>query len=329
MIYIETGRADIRWNLALEYYFTAEKDIGEEEIFLFWTTQPALIIGKFQNAMEEIDLNYAREKGIRVVRRLSGGGTIYADEGNWMFTFITRGDTDNICFQKYTMPILEALRGMGVDATFNGRNDLVIDGKKFSGNAQYKMAGKTVHHGTLMLNMNVEQMVRSTMVDDQKILSKSIKSVRDRVTNVSEYLPQKMDSMEFKRRMVDAVMGKERREYVLTPEDQARIGEIAETKFDGWDIIFGATPKFSIERVGRLPGGRMCFSMEIKRGCIERCGVSGDFFGTVDAAAFDRALRGCPYRRADVEQALLNGGLENAVMGISVKEMAAIIADQE
>lgn len=328
MIYIETGAADICWNLAVEYYFTVEKDIGEDTIFLFWRTEPALIIGRYQNALEEIDLQYAREHGVKIVRRLSGGGTIYADKGNWMYTFITKGDADGICFRKYSQPIVDGVRSMGVDAGFNGRNDLVIGGRKFSGNAQYHLAGNTVHHGTLMFSCDVEQMVRCTTVDAQKILSKSIKSVRDRVTNVSEHLPEKMDAETFKERIVDYVMQGCRREYELTDEDRRRIHQIAKEKFDNWEAVFGGTPKFSIERSARLSGGRMTFSLEVRKGRILSCSVSGDFFADVDSVAFDEALRGCLYRRNDVCEALEKAGLDGAVYRVSAADMAELIVQE-
>lgn len=324
MIYIETGSVSAAWNLAAEYYFTAEKELGQD-IFLFWRTEPTIVIGRFQNPREEIDLPATREKGVKIVRRLSGGGTIYSDPSNGMFTFITRSDADGINFTKYLIPVIDALKEMGVDATFNGRNDLVIGGRKCSGNAQYNLAGKTVHHGTLMFDVNVEEMVRLTTVDPQKILSKSIKSVRERVTNVSEHLPEPMEFDEFKRRIVRSVAG-EGSEYVMTDEDRARIGEIAREKFGTWESVFGTGPKFSIERSRRFEAGRMTFSLEVEKGCITRCAVSGDFFGDAAPEDFDKALKGCRYRRDDVLAALKRAELD--VYRISDEEMADLIVEE-
>ena len=165
MIYIETGSTDVYYNFALEYYFAAVKKL-DDTVFLLWRTTPTLMVGKYQNTLEEICQDYAQAHGINVVRRMSGGGTIYTDMGGWQFTFIEQGDTNEIHFQAYTKPIVDALRALGVPADFNGRNDLLIDGRKVSGNAQYKLAGSTVHHGSLLFDTDIEQMVASTTVAD-------------------------------------------------------------------------------------------------------------------------------------------------------------------
>lgn len=128
MIYIETGSTDVYYNFGLEYYFTAEKKLPEP-VFLFWRTTPTLMIGKYQNTLEEINKKYVDAHNIHIVRRLSGGGTIYTDPGGWQFSFITQGDSDSIQFQQYLTPVLDALQGMGIPAEFNGRNDLTVEGK--------------------------------------------------------------------------------------------------------------------------------------------------------------------------------------------------------
>ena len=200
MIYIETGSTDVYYNFALEYYFTLEKRLPET-VFLFWRTTPTLMVGKYQNVLEEINKPYADEHGIHLVRRMSGGGTIYTDMGGWQFTFIQHKEAGEIEFGQYIAPVIDALREMVVSASFNGRNDLTIDGKKFSGNAQYRLGDCIVHHGSLLFDTDIEQMVASTTVDSYKITSKSIKSVRDRVTNISEHLPSPMDAETFKETM--------------------------------------------------------------------------------------------------------------------------------
>ena len=193
MIYIETGSTDVYYNFGLENYFATEKRLPDT-VFLFWRTTPTLMVGKYQNILEEINKPYADAHGIHLVRRMSGGGTIYTDLGGWQFTFIQHKEAGEIEFGQYIAPVIDALREMGVSASFNGRNDLTIDGKKFSGNAQYRLGDCIVHHGSLLFDTDIEQMVASTTVDSYKIISKSIKSVRDRVTNISEHLPVPMDA---------------------------------------------------------------------------------------------------------------------------------------
>lgn len=254
MLTIKNTSLDPFFNLALEYYFTVEKQLPDT-VFLFWQTSPTLMVGKYQNVLEEINKPYVDAHNIHLVRRMSGGGTIYTDPGGWQFTFIQRKDHKEIQFQEYIRPVIQALEQLQVPASFNGRNDLIIDGKKFSGNAQYHLGNSIVHHGSLLFDTDIEQMVASTTVDDYKILSKSIKSVRDRVTNISEHLVQPLDSAEFKKHMIHHIMQGSTDVYLPTAEDQARIRQIAIEKFNNWDCLFGASPKFNIERTGRFAGG--------------------------------------------------------------------------
>ena len=170
-------------------------------------------------------------------------------------------------------------------------------------------------------------MVESTTVDSYKILSKSIKSVRDRVTNIAEHLPAPMDAETFKACMVRHIMGGSDASYEITPEDDKRIRELAAEKFNNWERIYGADPKFNIERTGRLAGGKMQFKIDVQRGVIKSAAVYGDFFSTLDAETICAALVGCRYERSAVLEALQAHGIDGAVYRISAREMAEVIAD--
>ena len=326
MIYIETGSTDIFYNLATEYYYAAMKPL-EDTAFLLWRCGPTLVVGKFQNTLEEIRLDYAREHGINVARRLSGGGTVYFDMGGWEFTFIERDGREAISFQRYTRPILEALRSLGVPADFNGRNDLLIDGRKFSGNSQYKLPGCTVHHGTLMFDVDIAQMVASTSVSDEKILTKSIRSVRERVTNIADHLPRPMDAEAFKEHLIAHVVGEGGARLEPGPADRAEIERFAREKLATWEWRFGRNPKFSIQRAGRFPGGRIEFQLEVKKGEITQAAVSGDFFAGEKADGLAEALIGCRYDREALRQRLAERGFDGVVYGITIDDMAATIVD--
>ena len=326
MIYIETGSSDVYYNFGVETYFTLEKRLPDT-VFLFWRTTPTLMVGKYQNVLEEINKPYADQHGIHIVRRMSGGGTIYTDPGGWQYTFIQHGQTQQIEFRQYIAPVIDALGELGVHAEFNGRNDLTIDGKKFSGTAQYRMGDSLVHHGSLLFDTDIQQMVASTTVDSYKILSKSIKSVRDRVTNIAEHLPAPMDAETFKECMVRHIMGGSDAVYTITPDDDQCIREIAAEKFNNWERIYGADPKFNIERTGRLAGGKMQFKIDVQKGVIQSTAVYGDFFSTLDAETICAALAGCRYERSAVLDALQAHGIDGAVYRISAREMAEVIAD--
>ena len=326
MIYIETGSTDIFYNLAAEHYFAARKKLGETA-FLMWRTTPALVVGKYQNTLEEIRQDYADAHGIQVARRLSGGGTIYADLGGWMFTFIRQDDSEAIQFRQYTQPIMDALRALDVPAGFNGRNDLLIDGRKFSGNAQYKLTGSTVHHGTLMFDVDIGQMVAATSVADEKIISKSIRSVRERVTNISEHLKEPMDAEAFKRHLIGFVVGEDGARYEPTDEDRAEIARFAREKLATWEWRYGMNPKFSIERAGRFAGGRIGFRLDVKKGLIAAAAMNGDFFAGEKADQLADALVGCRYERQAVRERLLEKGFDGVIYGIGIDDIAATIAD--
>lgn len=326
MIYIETGSTDVYYNFALEYYFTVEKKLSDT-VFLFWRTTPTLMIGKYQNVLEEINKPYVDQHNIKLVRRMSGGGTIYTDLGGWQFTFIQHQNNGDIEFHQYIAPVIDALQELGIEAAFNGRNDLTIGDRKFSGNAQYRLEDCIVHHGSLLFHTNIEQMVASTTVDDYKILSKSIKSVRDRVTNITEHLSAPMEAETFKDSMVRHIMAGSTATYQVTAEDDACIRQIAQEKFNNWEHIYGADPKFNIERTGRFAGGKMQFKIDVQKGIIRGISVYGDFFSTLDAETICAALINCRYDQSAVLEALLTHHIDGAVYRISAKEMATAIVD--
>lgn len=307
-----------------EFVFQTFRD---DDVFLLWQNSPAVIVGSYQNICREVHVETLRKLGIPVVRRMSGGGTIYTDLGGWQFTFIQHRETEEIEFHQYIAPVIDALGELGVHAEFNGRNDLTIDGKKFSGNAQYRLGDCIVHHGSLLFDTDIRQMVESTTVDSYKILSKSIKSVRDRVTNIAEHLPAPMGPETFKECMVRHIMNGSDAVYEVTAEDNARIREIAAEKFNNWERIYGADPKFNIERTGRFAGGKMQFKIDVRKGVIQSAAVYGDFFSTLDAETICAALTGCRYERSAVLEALMSHGIDGAVYRISAEEMASVIAD--
>lgn len=321
MIYIETGSKDVFYDLAAEYYFAVEHPL-DEPVFLFWQTTPTIVVGKYQNTLEEINRDYVEAHNIQVVRRLSGGGTVYADLGNWMYTFITYGDADEIQFHKYLAPIIAALGEIGVKAEFTGRNDLVVDGKKVSGTSQYKLKGNTVHHGTLLFNEDIEQMVASTNVDAEKFLSKSIKSVRQRVTNISEHLPAPMDIEEFKDRMVAAILGDGKR-YCMTEADKARVNAIADEMFRPWERRYGSDPKSTMTNSARFAGGKVEVHLDVSKGVIRSARLSGDFFASEKADGLTERLIGCRYDRASVRACL--GDLADSIYGVTPDELIGLI----
>ena len=301
MIYIDTKSTDVFYNFGVEYYFSREKKL-DDDVFLMWRTTPTLMIGKFQNTLEEIDAKYAREHNITVVRRLSGGGTIYTDMGGWQFSYITQSCGIEIEFERFISPIVEILRSLGLDAALTGRNDITVNSKKVSGNTQFKLGEMTVHHGSLLFSTDLNELVRSSTPNPYKITSKAISSVRERVTNISEHLAVPMTCEEFRDMTVKKLTD---RVYEITPEDDERIRVYAREKFADEKIIYAASPKFDIEKVLHLEGGSFTIGYSVFHGKIIEAGIRGDFFAGVSAEELENALIGCDFAPESVREALL------------------------
>ena len=316
--------ADAKFNFALEKYAMEELNIAPS-YFLFWRTTPTLMIGRYQNTLAEINMPYAREHDINIVRRVTGGGTVYTDPNGWQFSFIVRQPGERrIEFASFTKPILEAMHALGVDAQHTGRNDLTIDGKKFSGNAQYVRRDVVLHHGSLLFDTDLEALVRALSVDDEKIISKGIQSVRQRVTNIADYLPRKMTSLEFRDVMLSFLL-KEMDTYVLTERDIRRVMELRASLFDKWEWNFGNDPKFNVTREGRFAGGKFTARAFVENGRVSDIHFYGDFFAKGGLEQLQSALVGCRYEPEAVRAALTAANAPDYFFQITLDEILSCI----
>src|SRR5699024_6564844 len=284
MIFIDNQDiTDPKTNLALEEYCIRNLPNGEDYL-LFYINKPSIIIGRNQNTLEEINTDYVDENGITVVRRLPGGGAVYHDEGNLNFSFITQDDGESFHnFAKFTQPVVEALNKLGVPAELQGRNDLVADGRKISGNAQFSTKGRMFSHGTLMLDSEIEHVVAALNVNKAKITSKGIKSIRSRVANISEFLDEKITMETFKEMILKYIFDvedvKDVPRYELSDEDWDNIREISEERYNNWNWNFGKSPSFNIQQSHKFDSGLVDVRLDVKKGIIENCKIYGDFFG--------------------------------------------------
>lgn len=325
LLYVPHESTDVFWNFGLESYFAEEKRLPDRCVFLLWRTTPTLMAGRYQNILAEINGDYAREARITVVRRKSGGGCIYTDLGGWQFSFILPDPDKQIDFQRFTAPILAALNGMGIPASFNGRNDLVVDGRKFSGNAQYRAGGFTVHHGSILFASNIEEMVRSTTVADYKMLSKGIASVRERVSNLASWLPAGTSALAFRDRLAAALKSPGIEDYRLSDAEIDHIREIGQREYADPAIIWGLNPPFSLELSGHFSGGHVQLSLNVENGLIRDASLQGDFFAEFSEADFAAALRGVPYGRESVAAALRAQGIEARLYQITAEDLASLL----
>jgi lipoate---protein ligase len=305
MVIIRRHNTDPYFNLATEEYVL--KEIPDDS-FMLWRNGPSIIVGKHQNTLAEINVDYVKENGIKVVRRLSGGGAVFHDLGNLNFTFIQTGDhTSLIDFKRYTEPILEVLQKMGIDARFEGRNDLTIDGKKFSGNAEHIWKNRVLHHGTLLFSSRMTDLSAALNADPLKFRDKAVKSVRSRVTNISEHLAEPMDVMQFAGLVQDHIVEKypDSTFYDLTDEDHRRIREMVEKKYGTWEWNFGYSPRYNLKRVlATERSGTIEFNMDVHDGVIREIHIYGDHFGKYDSEEIELALTGKPHNEAAIREAL-------------------------
>lgn len=320
MIHVEVNSVSIYDHFAAEVYFATEKRF-EAPVFMLWHNTPTLVLGKYQNVYEEVDLAYARENNIRIVRRLSGGGTMYTDLGGWQFSFIARSK-DEISFTEFIAPIVEALKKMGVEATFNGRNDIAVEGKKISGNSQFKLGDMTIHHGTLLYATDITALVKSTTPDVNKIISKSIKSFRERVTNISEHMKNPMTPEIFGKTLTSHIVSEK---YRLTDQDRQRISELTFQMFEKDESVYQKSPTCTITKTGRFSSGKIEFRFDVKKGKMQNVYVSGDFFGTLDREELADALIGCDYTKESVFSSLKSVVTQESLYGISAEEIASLI----
>lgn len=276
MLFVPNELNDPRINLAIEIFLLQEMKV-DEPILLFYINEPSIIIGRNQNTIEEINKEYVDEHGIHVVRRFSGGGAVYHDFGNLNFSFIMPDDGNSFRdFEKLTKPIVQALHEMGVEgAQLKGRNDLVINDMKFSGNAMYATNGRMFAHGTIMFDSDINEVVNALKVRKDKIESKGIKSIRSRVTNIKPFLPkekQDMTTEEFRQEILLKIFGvdsvEEVKTYELTEEDWVKINEISDKYYRNWDWNYGKSPAFDIERRHRFPIGSIEVRLNVAEGKI-------------------------------------------------------------
>ena len=314
--YIESRHTDPFYNLALEQ-FTFDRLDRESSYFMLWQNHNSIIIGKHQNTREEINEAYVKEKNITVARRLSGGGAVYHDLGNLNFTFISgagrdglyTGKTTGIDFSVFCEPIRDALRSFGVPVEISGRNDMTVEGKKFSGNAQYIKLGRVMHHGTILYDSNLEMLSGALRPGSDKIESKGIKSVQSRVTNIRPYMKNDMPVTAFWaafKEQISASLGM--REFTLTQEHYSAVEELRENVYSQWSWNYGNSPPYTLRRTSRIEGcGKIEILLDIENeGKIRNIAFYGDFFGDLDPAELGKTLAGHHLEYKEIKTVLEN-----------------------
>lgn len=311
--YLDLTTTDPSYNLAMEQY-VFDCLPRDRMYFMLWQNDNSIIVGKYQNTLSEINLEAVERRGIRVVRRLSGGGAVYHDMGNLNFTFITDAASGTALDMKlFCQPVVRTLAALGVHAEVNGRNDITIDGKKFSGNSQYLRQGRVMHHGTIMFNSDLSVVSEALQVDPTKFQTKGVRSVRSRVTNVADHLDRPVSLPEFRRILLENILRENPGQpYPLTPKDLAAVEKLREERYAAWDWNYGHSPACTVLRRRRVEGcGLVEAYISVDSGLISAIAFRGDFFSAVepeelaprfvgrtpDQAGFSAALEGVDVSR--------------------------------
>ena len=309
-------------NLAVEEYLFRHAD---EDIFMLWQNDRTVVIGKNQNPYAELDLDVVREQGIRIARRITGGGAVYHDMGNVNFSFISpRSPQTGIDFATFCEPIVKALASLGAAVSLSGRNDLLIDGKKFSGNAQHASGGRVLHHGTLLFDSDLSVLSRVLRPDEEKLRAKAVRSVSSRVTNLRPYLPGVNGTDELITALLDAIDGEE----MPLPEDDeitalARRNASAEWLFPNRALL----THYSLIQKKRFPFGTVEISLDMQGELIREAHIGGDFFGNAPIEELEHLLQGCPL--GELAQRLADVDVGRYIHGMTTSEFIAQILDRK
>lgn len=328
MLCITDLTTDPYWNLAAEEYLLCGL---EEPVFRLWRNAPSVIVGRYQNAAAEINGSYIREHGIPVVRRLTGGGAVFHDLGNVNYTFVDRkipGEDTASMFRRFTAPVIEALRCLGVDASLEGRNDLVISGRKFSGNAVCVHGDRVLQHGTLLFSASVTDLSGALNTRPEKFAGKSVQSNRARVTNISEHLPAGtgMDVAGFISYMQDFIAGTDSqilRGY--TDREKEAIGHLKDTKYSTWEWNFASSPRYGFCQSRKFPSGFMEVSLDVSGGIIRSCSIRGDYFFTRPTEEVEQALTGIPHTAEAVFAVLSTLPLQDYFGPVSPADLTSLL----
>jgi lipoate---protein ligase len=324
------GITDARLNLALEEHVLRNK-VTDEDLLLLYVNAPAIIIGRNQNTIEELDADVVAARGIRIVRRISGGGAVYHDLGNLNFSFMTRDVSAR--FNRYDLfnqPVIEVLRELGVPAEIGVRGGMFAGGRKISGNAQFATSGRMLSHGTLLVDSKLDDVNAALRPKPGTVESKGVKSIRSQVANISEFLREPITVDELRGRILERMFGTRDRARIpmleLDDADWRAAEELLERKYGSWAWNYGENPPSSVQRSRRFPAGEVALGLYIHGGCIAAVRISGDFAMRAEVHELESRLRGLIYDRDTIADALSQIDVSSCFGDVSRQEVLAFLS---
>ncbi len=328
MIYIVNKSNKPDFNIALEE-FCFKKLLKHDKIFLLWINEPSIIVGKHQNVFEEINSNFVKEKGINVVRRISGGGAVYHDYNNLNYTIISNEEKgSDFDFKTFSQPVIDTLAELGVKANFTGRNDLQIDGKKICGNAQAYIKGRIMHHGCILFDSDLTILSKALEVSKATIKSNGTKSVRSEVRNIRPCLPEKIDVHQFADKILEHMKQKfpQMVEYKLNDKELAEIEQAQKERFGNWEWNYGKSPKSNIVKEKRFKAGKIQTFIDVENALIKDIKFFGTFFGNNPNVEFvEQLLKGIKYDKEHIKKVLASIDYNQYFAGFSLDELIETI----
>ncbi len=301
MLIILSQTNDPFQNIATEEYLLKNSN---EDVFFLYINSKSIIVGKHQNTLAEINYSFVNENKIPVIRRLSGGGTVFHDPGNINFCFITSGDKGELVnFKKHTTPIVNFLNALNVNAAHGGRNDILIEGSKISGNACHVFKNRVMHHGTLLFNSKLKSLTNALKNDPLKFTDKAVKSVRSKVTNIYEHILYKIDVQDFVQQLNQYIINNyDCTSYTLGENDYKTINKLVKEKFNTWEWNYGYSPKYEFKkRLKSSSGKRFEITMQIKKGEILDAKIKSNTTQKEKLSMLEQTLNSCLHHYNDIK----------------------------
>ena len=325
MRYIKNVSTNPYYNMAFDEYCLESLSI-DEPVFFLWQNRPAVIVGFNQEVNTEVNLDYLKENGIDLVRRVTGGGAVYHDLGNLNYTIVGRSEDLERDYPEYASIMAKALQSLGVPATLSGRNDILVEGRKVSGFAKRVCKNRLMVHGTLMYNVDVDVLTKVLNPSNTKLQSKGIASVRSRVANLCEYLPNIPDIQTFSKQLEEILSHHyQDTEYQLSEEDLANIQLLTDQKFATWEWNYGRSPKATLTHSARLACGTVEIHLTLAENRISSCRFGGDFLGNLPATDLESALIEVIYNTENIQKRLSSFTISDYFDGVAMEELIKLI----